>query len=75
MMLDRQRPAGTDNTSRTGLVASALAVILVVRGTEKLAQWLIDFSSATHTALAGEDETRGGAPPPGAIRRRQDHRT
>jgi hypothetical protein len=61
-MLEPPRPVTKDSATRTGLVVSALAVMLLARGTETLARWLVDL---------GMDEGRS-APPPGAIRRRQD---
>jgi hypothetical protein len=63
VMLEPQRPVTQDSATRTGLVVSALAVMLLARGTETLARWLVDL---------GMDEARRTAPPPGTIRRRQD---
>jgi hypothetical protein len=62
-MLEQPRSGTKDSATRTGLVVSALAVMLLARGTETLARWLVDL---------GMDESQRGAPPPGSIRRRQD---
>src|SRR4051794_845556 len=43
MSLEQGRTAGADSQARTGLILSALAVLLVARGSERLARWLIDL--------------------------------